>query len=166
MLKYIRVIKYVIAIVLVVVATVAISVGVAIPIAKQNAANASASISIREAGYMYNLTDNEKSKFVTTTLADGKMARLQVVLELDPALAPKDQKVPDRTMLVLQDTLLKTIRELKSSDLTAGNQEIFKKKIADAAGKVLGKRAVMGVYLIGATVQFSGLEWRQAGAMS
>ncbi len=145
-------VKYVVGIVLAVVLTVAIAVGVAIPVARQNAANAAAK-PVREAGFMYSLTDNEKSKYVTTTLADGKMARLQVVLEIDPSLAPKDQKNPDRRMLVLQDTLLRTIREFSSTDLDANNQEAFKKRLADAAGKVLGKNSVMGVYLIGATVQ-------------
>lgn len=150
-------IKYIVGIVLAVVITVAISVAVAIPIAKQNAAMAAAAPAAREAGYMYSLTDNDKSKYLTTTLADGKIIRLQLIIELDASLAPKDQKNPDRKMLVLQDTLLRTLRELKSNDLEAGNQDAFKRRISDVAGKVLGKHAVLGVYLIGATVQMSGL---------
>lgn len=145
-------VKYIIGMVLAVVLTVAIAVGVAVPVARQNAVNAAAKPA-REVGFMYSLTDNEKSKYVTTTLADGKMARLQVVLELDPAFVPKDQKNPDRKMLVLQDSLLRTIREFSSADLAANNQDVFKKRLADAAGKVLGRNSVMGVYLIGATVQ-------------
>lgn len=158
-------IKYIIAIVLALLATVGIAVGVAIPVAKQSAARAAAQATVREAGYMYSLTDNEKNKFVTTTLADGKMAQLQLVLELDPALAPKDQKVPDRKMLVLQDALLKTIRQFKSTDLSAENQTVFKERIAETAGKVLGKKAVFAVYLIGATIQFSGLDCNYSRAM-
>ena len=106
---------------------------------------------------MFSLTDHDKTQYLTTTLADGKVARLQLILELDPTLAPKDQKNPDRKMLVLQDTLLRTLREMKSSDLAAGNQEVFKQRIADAATQVLGKRAVFGVYLTGATVQVGSL---------
>ena len=151
-------IKYIVGLVLAVVVTVAISVAVAIPIAKQNAAMAAAAPAAREAGYMYSLTDNDKSKYLTTTLADGKTIRLQLVLELDASLAPKDQKNPDRKMLVLQDTLLRALRELKSNDLAAGNQEVFKRRISDVAGKVLGRHAVLGVYIIGATVEMSGLE--------
>jgi flagellar basal body-associated protein FliL len=151
-------IKYIVGMVLAVVITVAISVAVAIPVAKQNAAMAAAAPAAREAGYMYRLTDNDKSKYLTTTLADGKTVRLQLVIELDASLTPKDQKNPDRKMLVLQDTLLRTLRELKSNDLDAGNQEAFKRRISDIAGKVLGKHAVLGVYIIGATVQLSGLE--------
>ena len=150
--------KYIVGMVLAVVATVAISVAVAIPVAKQNAAMAAAAPAAREAGYMYSLTDNDKSKYLTTTLADGKTVRLQLVIELDASLTPKDQKNPDRKMLVLQDTLLRTLRELKSNDLEAGNQETFKRRISDVAGKVLGKHAVLGVYIIGATVQMSGLD--------
>ena len=60
-------------------------------------------------------------------------------------------------MLVLQDTLLRTLREMKSSDLAAGNQDAFKQRIADAATKVLGKRAVLGVYLTGATMQIGSV---------
>ena len=151
-------IKYIMGLVLAVVVTVAISVAVAIPIAKQNAAMAAAAPAAREAGYMYSLTDNDKSKYLTTTLADGKTIRLQLVLELDASLAPKDQKNPDRKMLILQDTLLRALRELKSNDLAAGNQEVFKRRISDVAGKVLGRHAVLGVYIIGATVEMSGLE--------
>ena len=151
-------IKYIMGLVLAVVVTVAISVAVAIPIAKQNAAMAAAAPAAREAGYMYSLTDNDKSKYLTTTLADGKTIRLQLVLELDASLAPKDQKNPDRKMLILQDTLLRALRELKSNDLAAGNQEVFKRRISDVAGKVLGRHAVLGVYIIGATVEMSELE--------
>jgi flagellar basal body-associated protein FliL len=151
-------IKYIVGLVLAVVVTVAISVAVAIPIAKQNAAMAAAAPATREAGYMYSLTDNDKSKYLTTTLADGKTIRLQLIIELDASLAPKDQKNPDRKMLVLQDTLLRTLRELKSNDLEAGNQEAFKRRISDVAGKVLGRHAVLGVYLIGATLQMSSLD--------
>ena len=157
-------IKYIVGLVLAVVATVAISVAVAIPVAKQNAAMAAAAPATREAGYMYSLTDNDKSKYLTTTLADGKTVRLQLVIELDASLAPKDQKKPDRKMLVLQDTLLRTLRELKSNDLEAGNQEAFKRRISDVAGKVLGKHAVLGVYIIGATVQMSSLDLGAATA--
>ena len=157
-------IKYIVGLVLAVVATVAISVAVAIPVAKQNATMAAAAPATREAGYMYSLTDNDKSKYLTTTLADGKTVRLQLVIELDASLAPKDQKNPDRKMLVLQDTLLRTLRELKSNDLAAGNQEAFKRRISDVAGKVLGKHAVLGVYIIGATVQMSSLDLGAATA--
>ena len=157
-------IKYIVGLVLAVVATVAISVAVAIPVAKQNAAMAAAAPATREAGYMYSLTDNDKSKYLTTTLADGKTVRLQLVIELDASLAPKDQKNPDRKMLVLQDTLLRTLRELKSNDLAAGNQEAFKRRISDVAGKVLGKHAVLGVYIIGPTVQMSSLDLGAATA--
>ncbi len=155
-------IKYIVGLVLAVVVTVAISVAVAIPIAKQNAAIAAAAPAAREAGYMFSLTDNDKCKYLTTTLADGKTVRLQLVLELDASLAPKDQKNPDRKMLVLQDTLLRALRELKSSDLAAGNQEVFKRRISDVAGKVLGRHAVLGVYVIGATVEMSGLDFTLA----
>ncbi len=149
-------VKYIVGLVLAVVVTVVVAVAVAIPVAKQNAAAAAAPVA-REAGYMFSLTDHDKTQYLTTTLADGRVARLQLILELDPALAPKDQKNPDRKMLVLQDTLLRTLREMKSSDLAVGNQEVFKQRIADAATKVLGKRAVLGVYLTGATVQIGSL---------
>jgi flagellar basal body-associated protein FliL len=152
-----RMVKYIVGLVLAVVVTVAVAVAVAIPVAKQNAAAAAAAPVKREAGYMFSLTDHDKTQYLTTTLADGKVARLQLILELDPTLAPKDQKNPDRKMLVLQDTLLRTLREMKSSDLAAGNQEVFKQRIADAATKVLGKRAVLGVYLTGATMQVGSL---------
>lgn len=149
-------VKYVVGLILAVVVTVVAAVAVAIPIAKQNAAAAAAQPA-REAGYMYSLTDHDKTQYLTTTLADGKIARLQLVLELDPALAPKDLKNPDRKMLVLQDTMLRALRELKSQDLAAGNQAAFKQRVADAASKVLGKKAVMGVYLLGLTVEMSSL---------
>ena len=145
-------VKYIVGMVVAVIVTVAVAVAVAIPVAKQNAAAAAAAPVKQESGYMYSLTDHDKTQYLTTTLADGKVARLQLILELDPALAPKDQKNPDRKMLVLQDTLLRTLREMKSSDLAAGNQEVFKQRIAAAATKVLGKRAVLGVYLTGATM--------------
>ena len=146
-------VKYIVGMVVAVIVTVAVAVAVAIPVAKQNAAAAAAAPVKQEAGYMYSLTDHDKTQYLTTTLADGKVARLQLILELDPALTPKDQKNPDRTMLVLQDTVLRTLREMKSSDLAAGNQDVFKKRIADAATKVLGTQSVRGVYLTGATMQ-------------
>ena len=150
-------VKYIVGMVVAVIVTVAVAVAVAIPVAKQNAAAAAAAPVKQESGYMYSLTDHDKTQYLTTTLADGKVARLQLILELDPALAPKDQKNPDRKMLVLQDTVLRTLREMKSSDLAAGNQDAFKQRIADAATKVLGKRAVLGVYLTGATMQIGSV---------
>jgi len=151
-------VKYIVGLVLAVIVTVGVAVAVAIPIAKQNAEAAAAAPAPRVAGYMFSLTEDEKTNYLATTLADGKAVRLHLVLELDPSLAPKDQKNPDRKMLVLRDTLLRTLRELKSSDLAADNQDAFKQRIADAATKVLGKRSVLGVYLIGATVQMSDLK--------
>ena len=79
--------------------------------------------------------------------------RLQLVLELDKSFEPKNLKNPDRQMLVLQDTLLRTIRACRSDELSAQHQVVFKNKIADTATQLLGKQAVRSVYVTGLTVQ-------------
>ena len=78
---------------------------------------------------------------------------MQLILDLDKSIEPKDLKNPDRQLLVLQDSLLRTIRACRSEDLSVENQAIFKKRIFDTVTQVLGKKAIRAVYLTGVTIQ-------------
>ena len=144
-------VKYIVLIVVLILSTVAVSVAVAVPIAMQNPP--AAAVAEVEAGYMYTLRSNEKDAFIVTTLADQRLVRMQLILDLDKSVEPKDLKNPDRQLLVLQDSLLRTIRACRSDDLTPQKQAAFKQRISDAATQALGKRAVRAVYLTGVTVQ-------------
>ena len=141
--------KYIALIIMLILSTVAVSVAVAVPLANQNTAPA---VLVQDSGYMYTLKSNDKDNFIITTLADHRIVRLQLVLELDKSFEPKDLKNPDRQMLILQDSLLRTIRACRSDELTAQHQAAFKSKIADTATQLLGKRAVRSVYVTGLTV--------------
>ena len=143
--------KYIVLIVILVLSTVAVSVAVAVPLAMQNPP--AAAVAETEAGYMYTLRSNEKDAFIVTTLADQRLVRLQLILDLDKSVEPKDLKNPDRQMLALHDSLLRTIRACRSDDLAPQKQAAFKQRISDAATQALGKRAVRAVYLTGVTVQ-------------
>ena len=129
--------------------TVAVSVAVAVPIAMQTPAP----VAEVEAGYMYTLRSNEKDAYIVTTLADQRLVRMQLILDLDKSFEPKDLKNPDRQLLVLQDSLLRTIRSCRSEDLSVEKQAVFKKRISDTVTQVLGKRAIRAVYLTGVTIQ-------------
>ena len=142
--------KYIALIIVLILSTVAVSVAVAVPLANQNPAVA---VPVQDAGYMYTLKSNDKDNFIITTLADHRIVRLQLVLDLDKSFEPKNLKNPDRQMLVLQDTLLRTIRACRSDELSAQQQVAFKNKIADTATQLLGKQAVRSVYVTGLTVQ-------------
>ena len=144
-------VKYIVLIVVLILSTVAVSVAVAVPIAMQ--APPPAPVAEVEAGYMYTLRSNEKDAFIVTTLADQRLVRMQLILDLDKSAEPKDLKNPDRQLLVLQDSLLRTIRSCRSEDLSVENQTVFKKRISDAVTRVLGKRAIRAVYLTGVTIQ-------------
>lgn len=144
-------VKYIILVVVLILSTVAVSVAVAVPIAMQNPPAAAAAEV--EAGYMYTLRSNEKDAFIVTTLADQRLVRMQLILDLDKSVEPKDLKNPDRQLLVLQDSLLRTIRACRSEDLSVENQAIFKKRIFDTVTQVLGKKAIRAVYLTGVTIQ-------------
>jgi flagellar basal body-associated protein FliL len=143
--------KYIVLIAVVILSTVAVSVAIAVPLAMQNPP--AATVAEPEAGYMYTLRSNEKDAFIVTTLADNHLVRLQLILDLDKSVEPKDLKKPDRQMLVLQDSLLRTIRACRSDDLAPQKQAAFKQRITEAANQALGKRAVRAVYLTGVTVQ-------------
>ena len=142
-------VKYIVLIVVLILSTVAVSVAVAVPIAMQTPAP----VAEGEAGYMYTLRSNEKDAFIVTTLADQRLVRMQLILDLDKSIEPKDLKNPDRQLLVLQDSLLRTIRACRSEDLSVENQAIFKKRIFDTVTQVLGKKAIRAVYLTGVTIQ-------------
>ena len=142
-------VKYIVLIVVLILSTVAVSVAVAVPIAMQTPAP----VAEVEAGYMYTLRSNEKDAFIVTTLADQRLVRMQLILDLDKSIEPKDLKNPDRQLLVLQDSLLRTIRACRSEDLSVENQAIFKKRIFDTVTQVLGKKAIRAVYLTGVTIQ-------------
>lgn len=144
-------VKYIVLIVVLILSTVAVSVAVAVPIAMQNPPTAA--VAEVEAGYMYTLRSNEKDPFIVTTLADQRLVRMQLILDLDKSVEPKDLKNPDRQLLVLQDSLLRTIRACRSEDLSAEKQAAFKKRISDTVTQVLGKQAIRGVYLTGVTIQ-------------
>ncbi len=145
-------VKYIALGVVLILSTVAVSVAVAVPLALQNPPPAT-TVAAPDASYMFTLKSNEKDNFIVTTLADKRLVRMQVILELDKSFEPKDLKNPDRQMLVLQDSLLRTIRACRTEDLSVQNQSTFKKRIADTATQILGKRAVHSVYLTGLTVQ-------------
>ena len=147
------VVKYIALIVVLILSTVAVSVAVAVPLALQNPTGASAAIAAPENVFMFTLKSNDKDNFIMTTLADQRFVRLQVILELDKSFEPKDLKNPDRRMLLLQDSLLRTIRACRSEDLSAQNQNAFKKNLATTANQLLGKNAVRAVYLTSVTVQ-------------
>ena len=142
-------VKYIVLIVVLILSTVAVSVAVAVPIAMQTPAP----VAEVEAGYMYTLRSNEKDAFIVTTLADQRLVRMQLILDLEKSFEPKDLKNPDRQLLVLQDSLLRTIRACRSEDLSVENQAVFKKRISDTVTQVLGKRAIRAVYLTGVTIQ-------------
>ena len=135
-------VKYIIAGLVLLLTT--LSVAIAVPLALHNNQSVSASA---KSTYLYSLTNNDKEKYIVTNLADGRLVRLQLVLELDGDKAPKDVKNPGREFLVLQDTLLQTIRRCHSRDLEPQNQITFKKAVADSATKVLGKQSVLNVYI-------------------
>lgn len=135
-------IKYLIAGCVLLLTTLAVAI--AVPLALHNNQSASASA---KSTYLYTLTNNEKEKFLVTNLADGRLIRLQLILELDGDKAPKDAKNPGRDFLVLQDTLLQTIRRCNSRELEPQNQVAFKKTVVDSAVKVLGKHSVHNVYI-------------------
>ncbi|NMC31673.1 MAG: hypothetical protein GYA36_04325 [Veillonellaceae bacterium] len=143
--------KYIVLIAVLILSTVAVSVAVAVPLAMKNPP--AATLAEPEPGYMYTLRTDEKDAFIVTTLADNRLVRLQLILDLDKSVEPKDLKKPDRQMLVLQDFLLRTIRACRSDDLAPQKQAAFKQRIAEAATQALGKRAVRAVYLTGVTVQ-------------
>ena len=142
-------VKYIILVVVLILSTVAVSVAVAVPIAMQTPAP----VAEVEAGYMYTLRSNEKDTYIVTTLADQRLVRMQLILDLDKSFEPKDLKNPDRQLLVLQDSLLRTIRSCRSEDLSVEKQAVFKKRISDTVTQVLGKRAIRAVYLTGVTIQ-------------
>ncbi len=150
--ELIYVVKYIVLIVVIILSTVAVSVAVAVPIALQNPASNSA-VGAPESTYMFILKSNDKDNFIITTLADRRLIRLQLILELDASFTPKDLKNPDRRMLVLQDSLLRVVRACRSDELSAQNQNLFKKRIEDTATRILGNNAVRAVYLTGLTVQ-------------
>ena len=145
-------IKYIVGAVLALIITVGIAIAVAIPVAQRNAAEAAKAPPVKESGYLFTVAENEKSKDIILNLADGRLAKVQLVLEIDPALASKDPKNPDRKFLVLQDKLLRALRETKTTELLPENQGSFKKRIEMVATEVLGKKTVYGVYLTGVTV--------------
>ena len=146
-------VKYIALIIVLILSTVAVSVAVAVPLALQNPTVPAGNIASTDASYLFMLKSSDKDNFLLTTMADRRMVKLQVVLELDKSLEPKDLKKPDRQLLVLQDSLLRVIRACSSEELSAQNQGAFKKKITDTASQLLGKRSVHGVYLTGVTVQ-------------
>ena len=136
--------KYIAVIVMLLLSTVAVSAAVALPIVQ----HLSAPVAVgAENGYMYTLKGNSKNNFIISTLADQRLVRIQLVLELDKAFAPKDLKNPDRQLLLLQDALLRTIGSCRSEELSAQNQVSFKKKIADIATQQLGSQSVRSVYV-------------------
>lgn len=138
---------------LAVIFTVSVSYAVALPLARQNPALSPAEVAKAAPGYMYILKSNKKDNYIITTLADCRVLRMQLILELDKSLEPKNQKETDHRMLALQDSLLQIIRTQKSDDLSAVNQNTFKQRITDAASEVLGQHAVHSVYLTGVTIQ-------------
>ncbi len=144
-------VKTIILIVVLILSTVAVSVAVAVPMAMQNPP--AATIADTEAGYMYTLRSNDKDPYIVTTLADQRLVRMQLILDLDKSVEPKDLKNPDRQLLVLQDSLLRTIRSCRSEDLSAEKQAAFKQRISDTVTQVLGKRVLRAVYLTGVTIQ-------------
>ena len=135
-------IKYIIGGFVLLLAT--LSVAIAVPLALHSNQSVSASA---KSTYLYSLTNNDKEKFIVTNLADGRLVRLQLFLELDGEKAPKDAKNPGREFLMLQDNLLQTIRRCHSRDLEPQNKTAFKKAVADSATKVLGKQSVRNVYI-------------------
>ena len=135
--------KYMIAGILLFFTTVAVAV--AVPLLAMNSQTAAASAA--DSAYLYTVATNEKDKYITTNLADGRLVRVQLVLELDAERAPKDLKNPGKDFLVLHDILLQTLRSCRSSDLEPQNQEAFRKVITTAAAKAIGKRSIHGVYI-------------------
>ena len=136
-------IKYIITGILVFAATVAI--GVAVPLlAMQNQPSVA---SAAKSTYLYTLKTDEKENCITTSLVDGRLVRVQLVVELDGDRAPKDPKNPGRDFLILHDTLLKTLRSCRSSDLAPQNEAAFKNAITTVAANIFGKRSVHGVYI-------------------
>ena len=138
--------KYIIVGILVFFSTVSVAVAVPLLALKNQPPVASAAKSTYSS-YLHTLSTSEKEKYITTSLADGRLVRVQLILELDSELAPKDSKNPGRDFLILQDTLLQTLRSCRSSDLEPQNQAAFKSKIAASAAKVFGKRSVHSVYI-------------------
>ena len=136
-------IKYIIAGIFFFFATVAVGVAVPIMAMKNQPPVEVAATST----YLYTLTTNEKENYITTSLADGRLIRVQLVLELDSDHAPKDPKNPGRDFLQLHDALLQTLRTFRTSDFEPQNQATFKNIIMTTAAKVVGKRSVHGVYI-------------------
>lgn len=129
---------------------VTVAVAIAVPLALNDNLVMAAS---EKPSYLYTLAMNDKDKFIVTNLADGRLVRLQLILELDGDRAPKDLKNPGREILALQDSLLQTVRRCRSTDLDPQNQTAFKKKMVDAAGQIIGKHSIRGVYVAGVAVQ-------------
>lgn len=135
--------KYILMGILVFCAVVAI--GIAVPLLALGSQQPVAAAAQKP--YLYTLMTHEKENNIITSLADGRLVRIQLVLELDGDRAPKDPKKPDRDLLVLHDTLLHTLRSFRSTDLEPQNQAGFKQAIMASAARVLGKQAVHGVYI-------------------
>jgi flagellar basal body-associated protein FliL len=144
------VLKRIILLVLLVLITASMGIAIAVPLAVK--ASATAAAAPPPAGYLYTLKASDKENYIITTLADRRLVRLQLVLELNESFAPKDLKNPDRKLLVLQDSLLRFIRACQSTELSAQNEQIFKKKVAETATHVLGKNSVRSVYVTGLTI--------------
>lgn len=128
--------------------TVTVTAMMVIPSVVKNPASAAAA----GPGYLFTLKSNDKDNFIVTTLADRRLVRLQLVLELNSSFQPKDIKNPDRKLLVMQDSLIRLIRTCRSDDLSAQNDQAFKMRVTDAATQVLGENSVRSVYLTGLTV--------------
>ena len=103
--------------------------------------------------YMHTLTNNEQEKFIVTNLTDGRLVRLQLIVELAANYAPLDVKKPNRELLALQDALLQVVRSCRSDDLDPQNQAAFKQRIKATAEQIIGKRAVFGVYFAAIALQ-------------
>ena len=135
-------VKYIVTGIIALLVIVVVSVAVTLALYNQQP-----EVSAGKSTYMYTLSNNEKEKFIVTNLADGRLVRMQLTLELDGNYAPKDMKNPGRKLVAMQDVILQTIRHCRSIDMEPQNQHNFKKTVTDSAAKIVGTESVQGVYI-------------------